>query len=116
MDNDFNSADALAAIFVLVNGVNAELESRSTLVEADRDEVLNALRSMDRVLGVLEVAHASRVVDDEVTAWVEQKLGERAKARADGEYAAADAIREELEERGILVEDGPTGTRWKVVG
>ena len=116
MDNDFNSADALAAIFVLVNGVNAELESRSTLVEADREEVLDALRSMDRVLGVLEVAHASRVVDDEVTAWVEQKLGERAKARADGEYAAADAIREELEERGILVEDGSTGTRWKVVG
>jgi cysteinyl-tRNA synthetase len=116
MDNDFNSADALAAIFILVSEVNAELDLRPAIIGADRDQVLNALRSMDGVLGLLEVAHTSRVVDDEVTAWVERKLEERAKARANGEYAAADVIRKELEERGILVEDGPTGTRWKVVG
>ena len=116
MDNDFNSADALAAIFILISEVNAELDLHPAIIGADRDQVLNALRSMDGVLGLLEVAHTSRVVDDEVTAWVEQKLEERAKARANGEYAAADVIRKELEERGILVEDGPTGTRWKVVG
>ena len=116
MDNDFNSADALAAIFILVSEVNAELDLHPAVIGADRDQVLNALRSMDGVLGLLEVAHTSRVVDDEVTAWVERKLEERAKARANGEYAAADVIRKELEERGILVEDGPAGTRWKVVG
>ena len=116
MDNDFNSADALAAIFILISEVNAELDLHPAIIGADRDQVLNALRSMDGVLGLLEVAHTSRVVDDEVTAWVERKLEERAKARANGEYAAADVIRKELEERGILVEDGPAGTRWKVVG
>ena len=116
MDNDFNSADALAAIFILVSEVNAELDLRPAVIGADRDQALNALRSMDGVLGLLEVAHTSRVVGDEVTAWVEQKLEERANARANGEYAAADVIRKELEERGILVEDGPAGTRWKVVG
>ena len=116
MDNDFNSADALAAIFILVSEVNAELDLRPAVIGADRDQALNALRSMDGVLGLLEVAHTSRVVGDEVTAWVERKLEERANARANGEYAAADVIRKELEERGILVEDGPTGTRWKVVG
>ena len=116
MDNDFNSADALAAIFILVSEVNAELDLRPAVIGADRDQALNALRSMDGVLGLLEVAHTSRVVDDEVTAWVEQKLEERAKARANGEYAVADVIRKELEERGILVEDGSAGTRWKVVG
>ena len=116
MDNDFNSADALAAIFILVSEVNAELDLRPAVIGADRDQALNALRSMDGVLGLLEVAHTSRVVDDEVTAWVERKLEERANARANGEYAAADVIRKELEERGILVEDGPAGTRWKVVG
>ena len=116
MDNDFNSADALAAIFILVSEVNAELDLRPAVIGADRDQALNALRSMDGVLGLLEVAHTSRVVDDEVTAWVERKLEERANARASGEYAAADVIRKELEERGILVEDGPAGTRWKVVG
>ena len=116
MDNDFNSADALAAIFILVSEVNAELDLRPAVIGADRDQALNALRSMDGVLGLLEVAHTSRVVDDEVTAWVERKLEERANARANGEYAAADVIRKELEERGILVEDGPAVTRWKVVG
>ena len=116
MDNDFNSADALAAIFILVSEVNAELDLRPAVIGADRDQALNALRSMDGVLGLLEVAHTSRVVNDEVTAWVERKLEERANARANGEYAAADVIRKELEERGILVEDGPAGTRWKVVG
>jgi len=116
MDNDFNSADALAAIFILVSEVNAELDLRPAVIGTDRDQVLNALRSMDGVLGLLEVAHTSRVVGDEVTAWVERKLEERANARANGEYAAADVIRKELEERGILVEDGPAGTRWKVVG
>lgn len=116
MDNDFNSADALAAIFILVSEVYAELDLRPAVIGADRDQALNALRSMDGVLGLLEVAHTSRVVDDEVTAWVERKLEERANARANGEYAAADVIRKELEERGILVEDGPAGTRWKVVG
>ena len=116
MDNDFNSADALAAIFILVSEVNAELDLRPAVIGADRDQALNALQSMDGVLGLLEVAHTSRVVDDEVTAWVERKLEERANARANGEYAAADVIRKELEERGILVEDGPAGTRWKVVG
>ena len=116
MDNDFNSADALAAIFILVSEVNAELDLRPAVIGADRDQALNALRSMDGVLGLLEVAHTSRVVDDEVTAWVERKLEERANARANGEYAAADVIRKELEERGILVEDGPAGTRWKVLG
>ena len=116
MDNDFNSADALAAIFILVSEVNAELDLRPAVIGADRDQALNDLLSMDGVLGLLEVAHTSRVVDDEVTAWVERKLEERANARANGEYAAADVIRKELEERGILVEDGPAGTRWKVVG
>ena len=116
MDNDFNSADALAAIFILVSEVNAELDLRPAVIGADRDQALNALRSMDGVLGLLEVEHISRVVGDEVTAWVERKLEERANARANGEYAAADVIRKELEERGILVEDGPAGTRWKVVG
>ena len=68
MDNDFNSADALAAIFILVSEVNAELDLRPAVIGADRDQALNALRSMDGVLGLLEVAHTSRVVDDEVTA------------------------------------------------
>jgi cysteinyl-tRNA synthetase len=116
MDDDLNTPDALAALFRMVGRANAELDRRDVVTPAERDGVLEALASMDRVLGLLEVARASRSVDDDVAAWVERKIEERSAARAGRDFAAADAIREELAERGIVLEDGAGGTRWKVVG
>jgi cysteinyl-tRNA synthetase len=115
MDDDFNSSDALAAVFVLVNGVNAALDGVGSVLPGDRDSVLSALRSVDQVLGLLEVAHASRGVDDDMAAWVEDRIQARADARTNRDFAAADAIRDELAEKGIVLEDGADGTRWKVV-
>jgi cysteinyl-tRNA synthetase len=116
MDDDLNTPDALAALFRMVGRANAELDRRDVVTPAERDGVLEALASMDRVLGLLEVARASRSVDDDVAAWVERKIEERSAARAGRDFAAADAIREELAERGIVLEDRAGGTRWKVVG
>jgi len=116
MDNDFNSADALAAVFVFVNTVNAALDEHGTVSESDRDAALDALRSMDEVLALLEVANASRALDDDQVAYVEQKIQERTTARANKDFATSDAIRDELAGKGIVLEDGPDGTRWKVVG
>jgi cysteinyl-tRNA synthetase len=115
MDADFNSADALAAVFRLVSGVNADLDRRGSVRSLDRDAALDALRSMDQVLGLLESAHAARSVDDDLAAWVEQKIEERAAARANRDFASADAIRDALAARNIVLEDGAGGTRWKVV-
>lgn len=116
MDDDFNSADALGVVFGFVTRVNAELDARGIVSAADRDAALEALRSMDQVLGLLEVAHASRTVDDGLATWVEQMIEERAAARASKDFARADAIRDELAEKNIVLEDGAGGTRWKVVG
>ncbi len=116
MDNDFNSADALASAFVFVSAVNADLEGRVAVIPADRDAALDALHAMDSVLGLLEIAHAARTVDDEMAAYVEQKIQERADARANKDFTTSDAIRDELAEKGIVLEDGPEGTRWKVSG
>jgi len=116
MDNDLNTADGLAALFTLVAKVNAALDARSAVRPADRDAVSSALSDIDQVLGLLEVARSSRSVDQDVSAWVEQKIVERKEARAAKDYARADAIREELSARGIVLEDGASGTRWKVVG
>jgi cysteinyl-tRNA synthetase len=116
MDDDLNTPDALAALFRMVGRVNAELDRRDAVTPPERDGVLDALASMDRVLGLLEVARASRSVDDDVAAWVERRIEERSAARAGRDFAAADAIRDELAERGIVLEDGAGGTRWKVVG
>ena len=116
MDDDFNAADALSAVFVLVRDVNAALGARTAVRPEDRDAVLEALRSVDGVLGLLEVAHTARSVDAGTEAWIEGKIQERAEARARRDFAAADAVRDELAERGVVLEDGPDGTRWKLVG
>jgi cysteinyl-tRNA synthetase len=82
----------------------------------DRDAVLAALRGMDEVLGLLEVAHATRAVDDDLSAWVEERIEARAVARARKDFVEADAIRDEITARGIVLEDGAGGTRWKFTG
>ena len=115
MDQDFNTSDALGALFTMVTRVNAALDGCSEVSAADRDTVVEALESMDRVLGLLEVARAARSVDEDVVDWVEERIQARQRARAEGDFEAADSIRDELTEKGIVLEDGPEGTRWKVV-
>jgi cysteinyl-tRNA synthetase len=116
MDNDFNSADALAALFTFVTRVNAALDGRSRVRPADRAAVLQALATVDRVLGLLEVGRTARSVDDSLARWVEERIEARAEARRRRDFAAADAIRDELAAKRIVLEDGPAGTRWKVAG
>ncbi len=72
------------------------------------------MASLDRVLGVLALAEGEGVaVSEEERRWIEARLAERAAARAAGDYARADAIRAELAEAGVEVEDTASGSRWK---
>jgi cysteinyl-tRNA synthetase len=116
MDDDLNSAEAMAALFVLVNEVNAELDrGEGDLRPEERSAALEALEGMDEVLGFLDLARRARAVDGATEEWIQEQIRLRMEARRSRDFAKADAIRDELAARGVVLEDSPGGTRWKVV-
>lgn len=115
MDDDLNSAEAFAALFVFVNRANSELDGEAEVSQGDITAAQEALASMDQVLGILSVANEGRQVDDDVEAWVESMIAERKAARESRDFGRADGIRDELAEKGIVLEDSAAGTRWKIV-
>jgi cysteinyl-tRNA synthetase len=109
MDDDLNAPKALGALFTFVRAANRELDSgRWGAVEAAA-----ALAELDRVLGVLDLLPGEAAVEDDLRSWVEERISARAAARAARDWAQADAIRGELEAKGIELEDTAEGTRWK---
>ena len=115
MDDDLNSAEAFAALFVFVNRANSELDGAEGISQGDLTAAREALASMDQVLGILSVAREGRQVDEDVEVWVESLIEERNAARESRDFQRADAIRDELAEKGIVLEDSAGGTRWKIV-
>ena len=109
MDDDFNMPLALAAIFELVNEVNKAIDERNISRE-NLDEVYEAMMDFDKVLGVLE--HKKGELSKEISDLIFKREGYRKR----GDFAAADKIRMELAEKGIIVEDTPEGTRWRRIG
>jgi cysteinyl-tRNA synthetase len=102
-------------MFIFVNRVNGELDATTDLAESDLEAARKALASMDAVMGLLSVAREDRKVDDDLEAWIVSLIAERKAARESRDFARADAIRDELAERGIVLEDSAGGTRWKRV-
>jgi len=114
LDDDFNSADAMGALFSFVGTVNGALDGRDAVPAEELQSARDALASADQVLGILETARRARAVDPETVAWIEERIEARARARTERDFEAADAIRDELADQGIVLEDGAGGTRWKV--
>jgi cysteinyl-tRNA synthetase len=110
--DDLNAPEAMAALFVFVHRANAELDRGG----ADADALAHARAAFDRINGVLDVVPDRRVEDAALAAWVEERLAARRVARAARDFAASDAIRDDLRQRGIAIEDTSAGTKWKVVG
>jgi cysteinyl-tRNA synthetase len=116
LDDDLNVSRALAALFVLVGEVNGALDEHPVIAPEARDRVLQVMDSTDRVLGLLEVGQRDRQVDEDLESWVEERIQARREAREARDWDRADAIRDELSNAGIVLEDGPAGTRWKKAG
>jgi cysteinyl-tRNA synthetase len=109
MSDDFNTPDALSAVFELVSLTNHELKKEVT--DARMLKMLKqAFDDLNQVLGIISAGDASdELLDEEV----EKLIAERTEARRTKNWQRADEIRDLLQEKGIILEDTPQGVRWK---
>ncbi|KEI08834.1 cysteinyl-tRNA synthetase [Clostridium sp. K25] len=106
MDDDFNTADAIAVIFDLIKEINTHVNTDSS------KELVNYSLELIRELGMpLGILQKSTIVD--LNAEIEELIEQRQKARKDRDWALADKIRDDLKARGIVLEDTAQGVRWK---
>ena len=109
MDDDFNTADGIAAIFELVRDANELIASNASADAAKY--TLDMLSELCSLMGFLPEKSGA---DDEFTAMIEAKIAERAAAKKAKNYAEADKIRAELLEKGVVLEDTPKGTKYRI--
>ena len=106
--DDLNTARALAALHTLLRQVNIALDDEGIGAEA-RATLDGALAEVDSVLDVFPAAATTTAQDD---ADIERLVAERSDARSARDFARADAIRDQLAEMGVTIEDTPHGTVW----
>lgn len=107
MNDDFNTPDAITAVFELVTLANHYLQ-RPVVTTTGIQILMEAMQKIDGVLGILPPQEAA-LVDDEI----EALIVERTEARQAKNWKRADEIRDLLIEKGIVLEDTPQGIRWK---
>lgn len=107
MDDDFNTANAIAVIFELSKQANVYLLEKNT----DRHVLQQFIDALDLLMGVLGLPFDSEneLLDEDVDALIQERLD----ARKNRDFARADEIRDELKAKGIILEDTAQGIRWK---
>ena len=106
MDDDLNTARATGALFTLARDINSFIAKG-----AKKDSLQKAYDTFMELAGVLGILYRREEADEDSA--IEALLEERKAARANKDFARADAIRDELFEKGIAIEDTREGTLWK---
>lgn len=103
MDDDFNTANAIAALFELNKYINSNFDENSQKID-----LAYAKEKYDDLLNVLGVKFKTEILDKDI----EDLIEERTKARQNKDFARADEIRDLLQEKGIKLKDTPSGVVW----
>jgi len=106
MDDDLNTPGALASVFDFVRSINRMMDD-GELGKTGAKLVYDALMEIDKVLGVLETEKK------ELPDWAKELIKQRESFRKEKKWKEADKIRDKLSEKGIVVEDGPQGPRYR---
>lgn len=105
MEDDLNTADALAAVFMLVRDINTAIAAGAG------KKALEAFAEVfDELTGVLGLVYnrKTETLDSEI----EELINKRTEARKNKDFKTADEIRDKLKEMGIILEDTPQGVKW----
>ncbi len=107
MEDDLNTADAIAAIFELVKYINTNIDEDSNRIVVKK--AYDILMELAGVLGIL--SNEEEILEEEILELIEK----RTEARKNKDYGLADEIRDKLKDRGIVLEDTQDGVKWKRV-
>ena len=105
MEDDLNTADALAAIFTLVRDINSTIAAG-----AGKDTLLACADIFDQLTGVLGLVYNRK--EESLDSEIEELIEKRTAARKTKDFKTADQIRDKLKEMGIVLEDTPQGVKW----
>lgn len=111
MDDDFNTAAAMGVVFEIARLINTYLKNEFQLDRVVLENAERFFRKVDRIMGVLDLDKLDAVQTS--SQWIEDLIHERSHARETRNFQKADAIRKELLDKGIVLEDTPEGTKWK---
>jgi len=111
MNDDFNTPLALSILFELAKEVNKFIDENAKISKDTGEKIIKTFRELGYIFGVLQKEIKKESLPKDIMDLIIKREGYRKR----GDFSASDKIRNELAEKGILVEDSPEGPRWKKI-